>query len=287
MISYREVPSLSDDEILDYLKGSVFYVERPDNVLLVRNTAKILLEDESKKRRLDLIEFDQADTAKIYRECVDYCILNQFFCPLICLYPGNTLAIYDVTIGVPYSSDINSILKWIKENQNYKLWNDYKKDNPFIHIFQTTLDVCTNLNMNPPLFLLKNDLAAKGMMDFSSDSIFLKRSQSFAYKNRNTWIITHELRHKWQLKYNVYDFSNYYLPGEPDLDIRTGIIGEDKITAYQLQPCEIDANAYAYAYLKLHGGIDDDVLKYEKSLVSKPEVWNKILSRAKEIEKTL
>lgn len=67
--------------------------------------------------------------------------------------------------------------------------------------------------------------------------------------------IAHELRHKWQIDYKVYNFNDYKNSKE-SLSIKE----------YNLQGVEIDANAYAYLIMigvfdiePLFNGLDDDV----------------------------
>lgn len=68
--------------------------------------------------------------------------------------------------------------------------------------------------------------------------------------------IAHELRHKYQIDRNMFDFNEYKLSNKIDLK------------KYNLQPEEIDANAYAalimmstFGVKPLLNGLDEDVKK--------------------------
>lgn len=77
--------------------------------------------------------------------------------------------------------------------------------------------------------------------------------------------ISHELRHKYQIDHDIYSFENYKTVGQlNNLD-------------YNLQPQEIDANAYAYLIMISTMGVEPKFNGLNSVVVSK------IKLRAKEI----
>ena len=69
--------------------------------------------------------------------------------------------------------------------------------------------------------------------------------------------IAHELRHKYQLDKDIYDFSSYVTSST--VDIKT----------YNMQEIELDANAYAYVVMvsafnvePLFNGMDEEVKRH-------------------------
>lgn len=114
--------------------------------------------------------------------------------------------------------------------------------------------ICQDLNIITPRIRRKKALqgTALAYYDYKDNVLYLKKSYDNDYDMY--FSVAHELRHIYQIKYNVFDLSRH----KSNLDIST--------RAYNLQEEEIDANAYALIIMSsafhikpLFNGLDDDI----------------------------
>ena len=78
-------------------------------------------------------------------------------------------------------------------------------------------------------------------------------------------VLAHEIRHIWQFANQSYSFENYYT-------------GKEAPEKYEMQECEIDANAFAYLVLQLVTG------KTPKHNTWKIYSYDSIMLRVRELE---
>ncbi len=136
-------------------------------------------------------------------------------------------------------------------------------------MYQTALNICDNLHIRSPYIEL-NETANSGTWIPERDTIFININlllQEFQKGPRIPLItaLAHELRHKWQsISGNSYTSAiEYYRVTELDSSIHI-YGGDDMLESfkeYALQECELDANAFAYAYVKNMGYPFDDIDK--------------------------
>lgn len=123
-------------------------------------------------------------------------------------------------------------------------------------IYQFVKFVCKDLKIKSPKVefgrLQTNTMLAS--YNYKKDVITIKKE--YQDKRDLYFAIAHELRHKYQIDRKIYDFNNYKLSDNIDLK------------NYNLQPQEIDANAYAALFMMslfgtkpLFNGLDEDVKK--------------------------
>ena len=99
-------------------------------------------------------------------------------------------------------------------------------------------DICNILNIPvPKISYDTSHFQSNTMMtqvDSSGKTIYLKKYNKPNFDQ--LFSITHELRHVWQIKYN----EKFYLETYKTIDLCYSV------EEYNLQPVEIDANAFAY-----------------------------------------
>lgn len=117
--------------------------------------------------------------------------------------------------------------------------------------------ICRDLNIKKPKKVEFGRLQTNTMLasyNYKKDVITIKKD----YQDiRDLYFsIAHELRHKYQIDRKMFDFKDYKL--SDNIDLKT----------YNLQPQEIDANAYAslimmslFGVKPLFNGLDEDIKK--------------------------
>lgn len=134
-----------------------------------------------------------------------------------------------------------------------KVNNEIKKHvNGFIRL------LCDDLSIKKPDIVYKNNIfnSKTQLAAYAPDEkrIYIKNE----YENLLDlfFAISHELRHKYQIDYKIYDFSTYKNAKQ--------ISNYD----YNMQEVEIDANAYAYIIMNevfnvnpLFNGLDIDIIQ--------------------------
>ena len=115
--------------------------------------------------------------------------------------------------------------------------------------------ICKDLKIKKPKKVEFGRLQTNTMLasyNYKKDVITIKKE--YQDKRDLYFAIAHELRHKYQIVRKIYDFNNYKL--SDNIDLKT----------YNLQPQEIDANAYAalimmstFGVKPLLNGLDKDV----------------------------
>lgn len=135
-------------------------------------------------------------------------------------------------------------------------------------IYQFIKIICNDLKIKKPKVQIVKSFSNNmqlALYDPKNNVILIKKD--YEDKRDLFFAISHELRHKHQLDYHLFDFTNY----KSNNEVST--------VDYNSQYAEIDANAYAYLIIisvfgvqPLFKGLDQDVI-------------NKIKSRAKEISK--
>ena len=131
--------------------------------------------------------------------------------------------------------------------------------------------ICNNLKIKKPRIQIKHDAFVSGTVladyDYKNKKIVISDPKSYENKADLLFAIAHELRHKYQIDHDMFDFENYKTSKELTTE------------EYNLQKEEIDANAYAcvvmmdmFGIKPLFNGLDDEVI-------------NKIWERAEEIVK--
>lgn len=143
---------------------------------------------------------------------------------------------------------------------------------PTITYQQIIEAVCQNLRIQPPSVILRSRKqmpteTTLAMISSDGASILLRRDKQTGYDA--AFAIAHELRHRWQ---QVYANETYYS------DYRT-ITDCADLDEYNLQPAEIDANAYAFYFMDHYFGVQPTGLKLSEKVI------HKILQRKREIEK--
>lgn len=124
-------------------------------------------------------------------------------------------------------------------------------------IYQFINFICKDLKIKKPKKIEFGRLQTDTMLasyNYKKDTITIKKNYDDI---RDLYFaISHELRHKYQINKKIFDFENYKLSDK--IDLKT----------YNLQPEEIDANAYsAYVMMSIFGvkplfkGLDEDVKK--------------------------
>lgn len=122
------------------------------------------------------------------------------------------------------------------------------------NISHVIIDVCYQLDIDTPRFTMADTLNDTQLANYNykTDTLTIKKNYSVLYDAY--FAIAHELRHKYQVVYNTYSFKDYK---------STNTLS---IHDYNMQPQEIDANAFAYLYMvstfkvkPLFNGLDEDV----------------------------
>jgi len=137
-------------------------------------------------------------------------------------------------------------------------------------------------NVHKFVKIICNDLGIKKPQIKIDDSNFMSNTQLASYDpySKNITIkkkyenkldlyfsISHELRHKYQIDNNLFDFKNYKK------------VNELSNAEYNLQIEELDANAYAYMIMVSAFGVEAQFKGLEQNVI------NKIKERANEIIK--
>lgn len=135
----------------------------------------------------------------------------------------------------------------------------FKGDNMNKNIYEFIDIVCKNLKIKKPRIQIKRDAVsgtALAVYDYKNKKIAINNPESYKNKADLLFAITHELRHKYQIDHNMFDFENY----------RT--TKEVTTKEYNLQKEELDANAYAclvmmdmFGIKPLFNGLDDEVIQ--------------------------
>ena len=131
--------------------------------------------------------------------------------------------------------------------------------------------ICNNLKIKKPRIQIKHDAFVSGTVlavyDYKNKKIVISDPKSYENKADLLFAIAHELRHKYQIDHDMFDFENYKTSKELTTE------------EYNLQKEDIDAKAYAcvvmmdmFGIKPLFNGLDDEVI-------------NKIWERAEEIVK--
>ena len=122
-------------------------------------------------------------------------------------------------------------------------------------VYQFINFICKDLKIKKPKKIEFGRLQTNTMLasyNYQKDTITIKKE----YEDiRDLYFaLSHELRHKYQIDRKIFDFENYKLSDKTD------------IKAYNLQPEEIDSNAYAalimmstFGVKPLLNGLDKDV----------------------------
>lgn len=137
-----------------------------------------------------------------------------------------------------------------------------------MNIYKFARIVCKDLRIKVPVIKkidMLNTPTQLGRFRPDQNTIEVKK----VYENELDlyFAVAHELRHKYQIDYNIYDFENYKQSDATS------------ITDYNLQELEIDANAYAYLVMicmfearVLFNGFDQMVI--EKIMARAEEILN-------------
>ena len=124
-------------------------------------------------------------------------------------------------------------------------------------VYQFINFICKDLKIKKPKKVEFGKMKTETMLasyNYKKDIITIKKDYDDI---RDLYFaISHELRHKYQIDKKIFDFEDYKLSDAIDLK------------AYNLQPEEIDANAYAalimmslFGVKPLLNGLDEDVKK--------------------------
>lgn len=119
--------------------------------------------------------------------------------------------------------------------------------------------ICNNLKIKKPRIQIKHDAFVSGTVlaayDYKNKKIAINDPESYENKADLLFAIAHELRHKYQIDRDVFDFENY----------RT--TEEIPTREYNLQKEELDANAYAgivmidmFGIKPIFDGMDDEII---------------------------
>ena len=124
-------------------------------------------------------------------------------------------------------------------------------------VYQFINFICKDLKIKKPKKIEFGRLQTNTMLasyNYKKDTITIKKE----YEDiRDLYFaLSHELRHKYQIDRKMFDFKDYKLSDNIDLK------------NYNLQPQEIDANAYAsiimmslFGAKPLFNGLDEDIKK--------------------------
>lgn len=98
--------------------------------------------------------------------------------------------------------------------------------------------ICNNLKIKKPRIQIKHGTFVSGTAlaayDYKNKKIAINDPETYENKADLLFAIAHELRHKYQIDHDMFDFENYKTSRELTTE------------EYNLQKEEIDANAYAY-----------------------------------------
>ena len=118
--------------------------------------------------------------------------------------------------------------------------------------------ICKDLGISVPNVRFTKSFKGSDtrLAEYDSHSNILMLSSRYENVLDLYFCVAHELRHKYQLDKDIYDFSSYVTSST--VDIKT----------YNMQEIELDANAYAYVIMAnvfgvepLFNGLDEDVKK--------------------------
>ena len=117
--------------------------------------------------------------------------------------------------------------------------------------------ICKDLDIKMPVLEISDDFPTPttlALYDSEFDKLKIRKSYETMFDIFLS--VAHELRHKYHITYNTHDLSSYNPSNK---------IGNRE---YNLQPAEIDANAYAYLIMRVtfsiecfFNGLDEDIVK--------------------------
>ena len=125
--------------------------------------------------------------------------------------------------------------------------------------------ICAQLKIKVPKICISNSFESDTQMArYIPELHQLELGNSFSNELDMYFAIAHELRHIYQYKNNLYDFSKY--ESNDNTDIHT----------YNNQDIEIDANAYAYIFIvyyfhmePIFTGLSEDIINKIKKRAEK------------------
>lgn len=257
-ITYRMSKNYTDSELLEYLTSSSFWTGDEDTaqerVRQVREYTGVLLDKEVKSKSIGKFKkFRKANLMQLYNEIIKFCSTNSCYCPYLLLRDDALPAAEYGILILPYDIELEAVISLIeKTNQTNaeafaKCFNICFGD-PFFNMYSTTLDICKFLEIETPYVKLSQGLGFRGCWRPDEDTVYVNVK---AFESIEVLIMTlaHEIRHKLQTLSDIYiDSSNYYTITELESDIRGGFNMDETIQRYSFQECELDANAFAYAY---------------------------------------
>lgn len=134
--------------------------------------------------------------------------------------------------------------------------------------------ICFVLGVNTPKIIV-TDNQEHFVTDTTFAALNYKTKQVYIYRDMmndlmsTIFFVAHELRHLWQIENDKVNLTDYKQSDEVDLD------------TYYLQECEIDANAFAVAYMRKYFKRD------MKLTVISDKILDETIKRAENIDLTL
>lgn len=134
--------------------------------------------------------------------------------------------------------------------------------------------ICFVLGVNPPKIII-TDNTEQFAIETTLARLLYETKEVYINKNlmtdlmRTIYCVAHELRHLWQLENDKINLKEYKQSDEVDLD------------TYYLQECEIDANAFAVAYMRKY--FKRDI----KPTVISDKILDETIKRAENFDLTL
>lgn len=117
--------------------------------------------------------------------------------------------------------------------------------------------ICNDLKIKKPKVQVTKSFISNTQLasyDPSREIITIKKEYENMYDV--CFAISHELRHKYQIDYKLFDFKNYKSNSQT-----TSI-------EYNLQPEELDANAYAYLIMMSAFGVEAKFNGVDQTVIS-------------------
>lgn len=291
-ITYRQSKEFTDSELIEYLSSSSFWVGDEEHaremVQHIREHTKILIENEEKSKSLRKFKkFRKPNLMHFYEEVIHVCMAQNCYCPFLLFQDVESPSADSGFLILPYDIELEAVISLIEETTQTNSEAFAKTFDPcdshlFCDIYDTTLDICKYLEIESPYVTLLTGSERTGGWAPNEDTIYVNMSKTFGSREALIMTLAHELRHKWQTISGGYiDDSDYYVATELDTDIRGQYDMEEAFQKYSLQECEVDANAFAYAY-SIKAGYNaqtiDQLMKRHHGVA-----YEEIVERAKKI----